>query len=173
MASVLEGQPTMCTLFDRAREAGQAAPSLGLIQPTAITDLEVSPHPGWNTDQLAKVSQLQGSSPLFGPGPPPALEAPRFQGAYVFRCSATCRRRHRLSILDWEFVTLQRRLTDLGDAEARDEIRRRFLTMMCSPDRATFFFVGNQAKRPQAFSVLGVFYPPLEDLRALAQGSLF
>jgi hypothetical protein len=30
---------------------------------------------------------------------------------------------------------------------------------MCATDREIAFYVGNQAKRPRVFSVLGVYYP--------------
>jgi hypothetical protein len=30
---------------------------------------------------------------------------------------------------------------------------------MCGPDREVAFYVGNQAKHPRTFSVLGVYWP--------------
>ncbi|WP_170140902.1 hypothetical protein [Allonocardiopsis opalescens] len=40
-----------------------------------------------------------------------------------------------------------------------DAIRDRFFDQMCSAERDTVFFVGNQAKRTHVFSVLGIYYP--------------
>jgi len=39
------------------------------------------------------------------------------------------------------------------------QLRGRFLDMMCAANRDVAFFVGNQAKRVNVFSVLGVYYP--------------
>jgi hypothetical protein len=65
----------------------------------------------------------------------------------------------RQGLLDWELVTLQRRLGGLTDSEASQKIRDKFVGMMCASNRDVAFFVGNQAKRVNVFSVLGVYYP--------------
>jgi hypothetical protein len=61
---------------------------------------------------------------------------------------------------DWEFVALQRRLRGLSDVDAMHQLERRFLDELCKSSKDVAFYVGNQAKREQAFSVLGVYYPP-------------
>jgi hypothetical protein len=53
----------------------------------------------------------------------------------------------------------QLRLRDLSDESAVEQLRARFLGMMCDPKRDVAFFVGNQAKHVGTFSVLGVYYP--------------
>ena len=66
---------------------------------------------------------------------------------------------------DWEFVAEQRRLAHLGDRALAAALRRKFLSTMCDPSRDVAFYVGNQAKRPWVFSVLGVYYPGGGDRR--------
>jgi hypothetical protein len=39
------------------------------------------------------------------------------------------------------------------------ELHRRFFEEICSAKNDVAFYVGNQAKRPQTFSILGVYYP--------------
>lgn len=66
---------------------------------------------------------------------------------------------HDQSIIDWEFVALQRRLGSASDAVVRDALRAKFVDMMFQVPRRPAFFVGNQAKRHHVFHVLGVYYP--------------
>jgi hypothetical protein len=41
----------------------------------------------------------------------------------------------------------------------RRRLRDRWLVEVCAANRDVAFYVGNQAKRPQVFSVLGVWWP--------------
>ncbi|HEY6422670.1 MAG TPA: hypothetical protein VIY28_05345 [Pseudonocardiaceae bacterium] len=58
-----------------------------------------------------------------------------------------------------EFVTFQRNLRRLSDDDLISALRQKFLTELCAPTRDVAFYVGNQAKREQTFSVLGIHYP--------------
>lgn len=42
----------------------------------------------------------------------------------------------------------------------REHLEQKFLHEMCRPTRDVAFYVGNQAKRTNVFSVLGVYWPP-------------
>ncbi|WP_426509509.1 hypothetical protein ACPPVO_01830 [Dactylosporangium sp. McL0621] len=61
--------------------------------------------------------------------------------------------------MDWEFVAFQRNLGDVTDEEACRAIEAKFFGEMCAADREVAFYVGNQAKRVNVFSVLGVYWP--------------
>jgi uncharacterized protein YPO0396 len=69
---------------------------------------------------------------------------------------------HGQTIVDWEIAQLYRTLRDRGDAEADvlRKIKDKWLGRMCSANRDTAFFVGNQFRNPDGFLVLGVFWPP-------------
>ncbi len=90
--------------------------------------------------------------------PKSALEAPRFKGSYRWRCSGEECKGHLQGLLDWEFTAFQRRLPQ-DDEAAIASIRRRWFTEICSPGNDVYFYVGNQAKRHQTFSILGAVYP--------------
>ena len=109
------------------------------------------------------VNQLE--LPGIGRGLQTALEAPRFNGWFRYLCRHPGCRQHRQGIYDWEWVALQRKLTSLGDREARTALTERFLEQICRPGKDLVFFVGNQQKRPQGFMILGVFYPPRQPRR--------
>lgn len=148
----------MCRL-NRAARADPHAQSLALIRPREITRLEITPHPGWTPDQQQKIAAYANQPDLFDPGGRTPLAAPRLRGTYHYRCFDRRCRGHRQGMRDWEFVAEQRRLAHLGDRALAAALRRKFLSTMCDPSRDVAFYVGNQAKRPWVFSVLGVYYP--------------
>ena len=159
-AAVLEGsvETSMCKLVRGTRDSAQAK-SLALIRPREIVDLEIARHPGWTSEQQAKIDAYVQQEQLFSERDRTPLEAPRFQGWYRYKCSDSHCGGHRQGVLDWEFVALQRKLITEDERTATEQIRARFLTMMTASKRSPAFYVGNQAKRVHVFSVLGVYYP--------------
>lgn len=147
---------TMCDLNRRALSGGS---SLGLVRAARVIDLHVSEHPGWTAAEKQKISDYISQPELFDSGKPKsALESPRFIAAYRWHCLEAGCRGHQQQLLDWEFSAFQRRLP-ADDTAAHGAIRQRWLTELCSPGRQVFFYVGNQAKRHQTFSILGLVYP--------------
>jgi len=154
-------ETSMCRLNDQVRSS-PAAKSLALVRPREVLDLEVNPHPGWTKQQQQKIDQYVQQEQLFAERDRTPLQAPRFQAHYRYRCHDQGCKGHRQGLLDWEFVALQRRLAHLDSDRAGEQLRKKFLDMMCAPDRSPAFYVGNQAKRPHVFSVVGVYYPHRE-----------
>lgn len=147
---------TMCDLREHALDGG---PSLGLVQARCVQGLIVKEHPGWTPDEQQKISDFVGQPELFDLGKPKtALEAPRFIAHYRWRCPALVCKGHEQQLLDWEFAAFQRRLP-VDPTRAKEAIRRRWFEEICSPSKQVYFYVGNQAKRRQTFSILGVVYP--------------
>ncbi|ROP41931.1 hypothetical protein EDD40_7417 [Saccharothrix texasensis] len=147
---------SMCTIRE-AVHANSAAPSLAAVRPDRILGIDIKPHPGWSPEDQRKIDRYVGQLDLTG-GARTALQPPRFQGWYRYRCTPRCNG-HRQGILDWEFVALQRKLKHHNDEDLARELRAKYLDQMCAPDRDTVFYVGNQAKSPRTFSVLGVYWP--------------
>lgn len=149
---------SMCEVLHEVRTSPPAQ-SLAAFRPSRVIGLDVERHPGWSPAEQSKINRYVNELELFGE-PKSALEAPRFRAWYRYRCANSRCTGHRQGVLDWEFVALQRHLTDRDDTSATQALRQRFLTEMCAPSRDVIFFVGNQAKHERTFSVLGVFYPP-------------
>lgn len=147
---------SMCAVRE-AVQANSAAPSLAAVRPDRVLGIDIKPHPGWSPEDQHKIDRYVGQPDLTG-GDRTALQAPRFQGWYRYRCTPRCNG-HRQGILDWEFVALQRTLKHRNDDDLVRELRAKYLDQMCAPDRDTVFYVGNQAKSPRTFSVLGVYWP--------------
>jgi hypothetical protein len=76
---------------------------------------------------------------------------------YRYECHDASCRTHTQSIIDWELAEHYRRVQYRDDWQ--DRIRARWLGELCAADRDTAFFVGNQHQHPNAFLVLGVWWP--------------
>lgn len=151
--------PSMCAL-QGAVESDKTAPSLALIRPLTIHGLDLEQHPGWNAEEQRKIDAYVNQYDLFDATEKVPLEAPRFKGWYRYTCGEQTCRGHRQGVLDWEFVAYQRRLRNLTDECTVQRLRERFFGMVCDARKDTCFYVGNQAKRRQTFSVIGMYYPP-------------
>lgn len=152
---------SMCRIRADAA-ADPRARSLALIRPAEVIGFRLEPHPGWNNDEQAKIDAYVNQLELDvfeGATDKTPLEAPRFRGFYKWRCADTSCGTHEQSIIDWEFVALQRHLRNQSDNAAKAALRKRFFEEICTPENDIAFYVGNQAKRPQTFSILGVYYP--------------
>jgi hypothetical protein len=77
---------------------------------------------------------------------------------YRYECADPECRTHVQSIIDWEIAQTYRTLRRTPDW--RERLKQRWIGDLCGPDRDTAFFVGNQHQHPNAFLVLGVWWPP-------------
>ncbi|MFI6820149.1 hypothetical protein ACIBJE_04260 [Micromonospora sp. NPDC050187] len=151
-------EDSMCQLNKQTRDDPRAR-SIALIRVADISALQVKRHPGWSAVDRKKMAGYLNQLDLLEPSKRSPLQAPRFTGAYRYRCADRQCRGHQQRLWDWEFVALQRHLRQLTDAEASDHLRHRFLTQLCAADRDVAFYVGNQAARPQSFSIGGIYAP--------------
>lgn len=151
---------TMCAIL-RAARAHEPYPTLAVVRPREVNGMDIEPHGGWSTGQMASISgELRQQMDLFDPDAAPTapLEAPRFIARYRYRCGDAACAGHRQSIIDWEASELIRRHHRFDtDEVATAALRQRFLHEMAAPACGPLFFVGNQFKSPLAFSVLGVY----------------
>jgi hypothetical protein len=143
---------SMCELARRQRIDGT---SLGLFRPSVVEDLTVEPDSG-DWDPAKKVIADQPS--LLFPGKK-GLEKIPYRFRYRYRCSDAQCKGHHQSIVDWELAQAFRSW-DYPEEERLLKIKERWLEKMFGPDRDTRLFVGNQLQHPEAFLVLGVFWPP-------------
>jgi hypothetical protein len=151
-------EDSMCALNVNSLLAGSR--SLAAIRVNDVSDLVVEPHPGWTEEEQKKIDGYVNQLDMFATSDKTALEAPRFKARYFWRCSAAGCKGHKQGILDWEFVALQRNLAGSSDEEAVRRLKERFLDGICAPGKDLAFYVGNQAKHHNVFSVLGAYYPP-------------
>jgi hypothetical protein len=151
-------EDSMCTVNAASLLPGSR--SLAAVRVQDVSDLEVVPHPGWRPDEQKKIDGYVNQLDMFSSVDKTALEAPRFKARYFWRCSDLACKGHKQGLLDWEFVALQRHFVGLTDVEAVGKLRSRFLDGICASGNDLAFYVGNQAKHHNVFSVLGAYYPP-------------
>jgi hypothetical protein len=157
--------PLVSTSMCDLREAAigkPPGPSLGLIRPRRVLDFVCEAHPGWTPEEQGKIDAYVNQLELFGSdghADKSPLTAPRMRGYYHWECWSPGCPGHHQSMLDWEFVAYQRQLWHLDGDQLAEALREKFLQQMCGEDRDVAFYVGNQAKRRQTFSILGVYYP--------------
>lgn len=75
-----------------------------------------------------------------------------------FECQDSNCTGHTMSILDWEFGQLYRKV--IGGEDWQDKIDKKIMKEICGNDRDTHVILGNIAAHPQNFCVLGFFWPP-------------
>lgn len=99
-----------------------------------------------------------------GPSQVPLEPAP-YAVRYKYRCTAAKCPGHDQKNLDWEVGQAGRRWkAEYGDAGAREALLKRWRDDMVLPDKDIHFYVGNQNRYRRTFSVLGTWYPKVEDV---------
>jgi len=86
---------------------------------------------------------------------------------YVFRYSFFCANEkdcqgHTYPIIDWEIAQSFRswRAQYKTTEKLLEMIEKKWIGLLCAPDRDTYFYVGNQLRFRDNFMILGVLYPP-------------
>lgn len=72
---------------------------------------------------------------------------------------------HKMSILDWEFAQLYRKV--IKTADWQEKIKSKILDEIFAENRDTHITFGNMVSHPQTFTVLGFFWPPKQQGRQM------
>jgi hypothetical protein len=72
---------------------------------------------------------------------------------------------HKMSILDWEFGQLYRKV--IKSVDWQEKIKSKIIDEIFAESRDTHIILGNMVSHPQSFSVLGFFWPPKQQGRQL------
>ncbi|MDP9315135.1 MAG: hypothetical protein M3R24_30445 [Chloroflexota bacterium] len=149
--------PSLCWL-QRERDKHKV-PTLGFFKPREIVRLVIEPDSRtWTPEELARLRQY----PLFGSAPAQELEKIPFKFKYQFFCDDVDCHGHELSCLDWEmgqsYRSWARKYTDW-----QAMFRLRYEKEMIE-NFDTHFFVGTVHMHPGAWIIVGLFYPPAQQL---------
>jgi len=147
--------------------------SLGLVRPEQVIDIYVrrraeSDRKEWEEKQAQAVSQKElfvDSDTLHKD-----LAYMPIQYRIKFRCSdANCGTGHDMSVLDWGVYALSRKqYATRGAAMAeRDVIRK--IRMCLDSKHEAYFFLGNTKQYPQSFMIVGLYYPPKDQVAASSE----
>ena len=72
---------------------------------------------------------------------------------------------HKMSILDWEFGQLYRKV--IKSVDWQEKIKSKISDEICAESRDTHIILGNMVSHPQTFSILGFFWPPKKQGRQI------
>lgn len=128
------------------RETGQ---SLGIVKVEDLLDFRVTP-----AESAPEPVQQSLFENVLDLDPIP------MQFRYRYRCAGETCKGHDMSIIDWEIGQLCRKAGEkcFTEMEVRDYVARRFVDMMFSPKKETYFFLGTHRWHPTRFMICGVFY---------------
>lgn len=145
--------PTLCDLQDERDVSGH--PTLGFIKPQ-IERLIIEPSEShWTSKQLEALRQTS----LLHKAPETELEKIPYDFSYEFRCGKTFCNGHKMICTDWEMGQAYRQWRRSYGDKWETAFRQRFETEMIDKFD-THFYVGNLHQRPNAWIVIGLFYPP-------------
>jgi hypothetical protein len=154
--------PTLCDLQSECANNGH--PTLGLIKPQ-IERLIIEPcNPKWTPKQQEALKQTS----LFHQAPETELEKIPFDFSYEFRCGKLFCSGHKMICTDWEMGQSYRQWTRQYGNRWEQAFRQKYETEMIEKND-THFYVGNLHQFPNAWIVVGLFYPPYQAMNDLFQ----
>lgn len=140
-------------LWDSQKASGA---SLGLVKLKEMSRFHVEPKPKRDIEQaLKKKKTIMSQLGMFEEKKDLEILPVRF--VLHFQCEGSGCKGHDMSILDWEFSQLYRKVRNSGDWETKIEEK---VNSICGPRKDTYLILGNMAKRQHIFCILGFFYPP-------------
>lgn len=145
---------SLCWLYEQRNRNRE--PTLGFFKPKSITSLRVDPTTSnWTEAELASLRQY----PLFGDTSQTQLEKLPYIFSYEFRCDSPGCSGHTLSCTDWEMGASYRSWKYKYGANWESKFRDKYETEMIFA-KDTHFFVGTVRAHPDAWIIVGLFYPP-------------
>ena len=146
--------PSLCFLQEE-RDRNKK-PTLGFFKPGAITGLKIEPiSHEWSDHELASLRQY----PLFGNVPGIELEKLPYVFSYEFKCDKPNCPTHKLSCTDWEIGASYLSWRGKYGEDWEAKFRNRYETDMILRND-THFLVGTVSTHPNAWIIIGLFYPP-------------
>ena len=131
-------------------------PTLGLFKPSRIKRLIIEPTAiEWTPEELAKLRQY----PMFGKLPKEELKKVPYTFKYEFECEGDGCNSHTLSCTDWEMGASYHSWLAKYGPDWENQFRATFETEMIEKND-THFYVGTVHQHPDAWIIVGLFYPP-------------
>ncbi|HEY3453639.1 MAG TPA: hypothetical protein VGK64_03490 [Bryobacteraceae bacterium] len=147
---------SLCELVRRRDLNGH--PTLGFFKPKLIEALSITPEsPNWTQAQTDALRQGH----LFLEKPEKELEKIPLAFRYEFCCNDQKCSGHKMICTDWEMAESYRKWKADYGANWEEKFRQRYESEMISKND-THFYVGTLNKYPNAWIIIGLFYPPHE-----------
>lgn len=141
-----------------------ASTSLGIVKPKIVNQVIIRHRDSKEVEEaIAKKDSVVDQLDLFEEKKDLYILPVRIM--IEFSCNDPGCAGHKMSILDWEFGQLYRKVIKSDDWQ--DKIKSKIMNEICAGDRDTYIILGNMVSHPQRFSVLGFFWPPKQQGRQL------
>jgi hypothetical protein len=153
--------PSVEALRDSQKKDGT---SLGIVKPKKVERVIIQPRDKGEVEQaIAKKDCIIKQLDLFETKKDLYILPVRIM--IEFSCNELKCKGHKMSILDWEFGQLYRKVANQKDWQAK--IEAKVMGKIFAETRDTYIILGNMAAHPQTFCVLGFFWPPKSGPRQL------
>lgn len=140
-------------LYESQKDSGT---SLGIVKLKKIINFDIESKTSDEIEQsLLKKESIINQLEIFDERKKLELLPIKFK--LQFYCAASECKGHDMSILDWEFGELYRKMKDSLNWKTKIEDK---ISDICGHKRDTYLILGNMAKRQHIFCILGFFYPP-------------
>lgn len=152
--------PSLCYLQSNQHKTGI---SLGIFKPRCINELIIEPEETaeWTKEELARLNQQS----MFDKQYVTPLEKVPFKFKYRFFCHEPDCQGHNLSFTDWEAGQAYRNFRKLYGRQWETQFKKKFEYEMTF-DNETYFYVGTTRAHPNAWIIIGLFYPKKEATHA-------
>jgi hypothetical protein len=130
--------------------------SLGIVKPKEILGFTIE----HKSEAEMKEAEIKKKSIISQMGlfeQPKDLEVLPVRPVLKFKCDNPECNSHSMSILDWEFGQLYRKVKDSNNW--KQKITEKIMSI-CGSDKETYLILGNIARWQNIFCILGIFYPP-------------
>jgi len=145
---------SLCAL-QAARNLNQY-PTLGLFKPKTVARLRIERiKNAWTEERIACLRQYS----LFGDVPKSELQQIPYEFTYDFVCDDSNCHGHSLSCTDWEMGVSYLKWRGQYDMRWEEKFRDTYETKLVI-DKDIHFYVGTLHGHPDAWIIIGLFYPP-------------
>lgn len=151
---------TTCELIavNRAASMADSVPSLGMVRPAAILNVQLEEGQPWRPNQLEKVKKFSQAD-LFNPDGFPELQPVPYQLLIRYKCETDRCPGHRQHLIDWELGVMGIKWPRKYGSKTAAMIQDKYQDILEMDQRDVHLIVGNQHLRRQSFSVCGLWYP--------------
>jgi hypothetical protein len=134
-----------------------AGTSLGIVKPKVINQVIIRQRNSKDIeDAIAKKDSVVNQLDLFEEKKDLYIIPVRIMIEYS--CNDPKCTGHKMSVLDWEFGQLYRKV--INSVDWQEKIKSKIMDEIFAESRDTHIILGNMVSHPQTFSVLGFFWPP-------------
>ena len=138
--------------------------SLGIVKPKIVSQVIIRQRNSKEVeDAIAKKDSVVDQLDLFEEKKDLYILPVRIM--IEFSCNDSNCTGHKMSILDWEFGQLYRKV--IKSVDWQEKVKSKIIDEIFAESRDTHIILGNMVSHPQSFSVLGFFWPPKQQGRQM------